>query len=317
MQRLDIHHHMLPRAWIDEARSHKPDNSWGPRLLNWTPAAAVEQMDRHGIAVAITALGLPGVFWAPPADAARLARLCNEHAAQMNRDFPNRFGMFATIPLPYIDESLAEIAYALDVLQADGIGLLTSYGDRWTGDPAFAPVYEELNRRGAVVHVHPTVPNACVDLIPGIPSSMQEYLFDTARAMTNVLFNGTATRYPKIRWIFSHGGGDFAPLAHRVTSLMSRKLGMEQSALEAQIRSFYFDIATSVSAPTFAALTNLTSFDRILLGTDYPYIDVDETITDFERLELALDKRYAIETGNALALFPRLQSLLAPPVGSA
>ena len=145
MHRIDIHHHMLPGAWIAEARSHKPDNSWGPNLLDWTPARAVEAMDAHGIATGITELGLPGVWWAAPGDVRRLARFCNEYAAGMIRDFPGRFGMFATLPFPDIDGTLAEIAFALDELRADGIALLTSYGDVWAGDASFAPVYEELD----------------------------------------------------------------------------------------------------------------------------------------------------------------------------
>jgi predicted TIM-barrel fold metal-dependent hydrolase len=306
MQRIDIHHHMLPGAWIDEARTHKPDNTWGPNLLGWTPARAVAAMDAHGIATGITELGLPGVWWAAPGQSRRLARFCNEYAAGMMRDFPGRFGMFATLPFPDVDGSLAEIAYALDELQADGIGMLTSYGDVWAGHASFAPVYEELHRRAAVVHVHPTVPNSCIGLIPGISASTTEYLFDTARAIANLLHTRTAARYPGIRWIFSHGGGAFAPLTHRVLNLLSKNSATVRAELEAQLETFSFDVCTAVNAPAFAGLRALASVDRMLFGTDYPYVEMDETIGDLARLDLTAGERYAIERGNALRFFPRL-----------
>lgn len=307
MHRIDIHHHLLPRAWIGEARTHKPDNTWGANLLDWTPPRAVEQMDAHGIAVAVTELGLPGVWWAPPADARRLARFCNEFAAQMVRDYPRRFGLFATLPIPDIDGALAEVAYALDELHADGVGMLTSYGDVWTGDASFAPLYQELDRRKAVVHVHPTVPDSCIGLIPGISASTNEYLFDTARAITNLLHTRTAARYPGIRWIFSHGGGAFAPMAHRVLGLLSKKSATVRVELEEQLQTFYFDVCTAVNAPSFAGLQRLTTIDHMLFGSDYPYVEMEETIGDLERLGLAADQRFAIEAGNAQALFPRLR----------
>ena len=305
MHRIDIHHHMLPGAWIAEARSHKPDNSWGPNLLDWTPARAVEAMDAHGIATGITELGLPGVWWAAPGDVRRLARFCNEYAAGMIRDFPGRFGMFATLPFPDIDGTLAEIAFALDELRADGIALLTSYGDVWAGDASFAPVYEEMDRRRAVVHVHPTVPTSCIGLIPGISAATNEYLFDTARAIANLLHTRTAERYPGIRWIFSHGGGAFVPLAHRILNSLSKHSPTVRAELEAQLETFWFDVCTAVNAPAFGGLRALVPTDRMLFGTDYPYVDMEETIGDLVRLDLTAHERYAIEAGNALRLFPR------------
>jgi predicted TIM-barrel fold metal-dependent hydrolase len=120
--RIDLHHHVIPPKWVEEARAHKPDNTWGPEIVGWKPEISIEQMDRHRIAYAVTELGLPGVWWAPPAQAASLARYCNEYVAEMQRRYPGRFGMFATIPLPHVEEALKEIAYAYDTLHADGIG---------------------------------------------------------------------------------------------------------------------------------------------------------------------------------------------------
>ena len=312
--RVDFHHHVLPPKWIAAARTHKPDNTWGPELTGWTPQIAIEQMDRHRIAYAVTELGLPGVWWAPPAEAAELARYCNEYVAQMARDYPGRFGMFATVPMPYVDETLEEIQYAFDVLKADGIGFITSYGDKWPGDPAFAPVWDELNRRKAVVHFHPTVPNCCTALIPDVLASTEEYVFDTARAITSLLYSGTLTRHPDMHFIFSHAGGAFLPIADRVARLGATRSQKIMARLpngpNAELKKLYFDIATSVNPTTFGALRSYTSIDRIVLGTDHPYVPMDYTVTALDRSGIGAKELRRINTGNALALFPHLKQYL-------
>jgi predicted TIM-barrel fold metal-dependent hydrolase len=307
--RIDLHHHFLPQAWIEAARSHKPDGTWPDYIVNWRPEVSIESMNRYGVATAIVELGLPGVWWAPPTQARELARETNEYAAKMGRDFPGRFGFFATLPLPDIDGSLTEIAYALDVLHADGIGMLTSYGDKWPGDPAFAPIFDELNRRKAVVHFHPTVPNGCIGLIPGITAATEEYLFDTARAITSLLHNKTFASCPNMEFIFSHAGGAFPPLAQRIVGEISGRRPEVAAApggeLE-QLARLYFDVATVMNLVTFAGLRTFTSPSRILLGTDLPYLPMTATIPDLDAAGLSVEDARAINTENALRLFPRL-----------
>jgi predicted TIM-barrel fold metal-dependent hydrolase len=253
------------------------------------------------------------VWWAPPADSARLARYCNDYAAQMARDYPGRFGMFATVPLPHVDETLKEIAYAYDTLHADGIGLLTDYGDKWLGDESFQPVWEELNRRKAVMHVHPTVPNCCTRLIPDVGVAVEEYLFDTARAITSLLFSGTLTRHPDLRFIFSHAGGAFPGLSGRITrsaSLTPKIKARLPDGPEPEIAKLYFDCATSVNPVTFGALRRWTSIDRIVLGTDLPYVPMDETVNPLDHAGLSAKDLHRINTANAVALFPHLKKQL-------
>lgn len=309
-RRIDVHHHLLPAPWITEAHDHKPGRGWPKHITEWAPARSIENMDRHGIASAIVSIGLPGVWWGDVEAAKRLARYCNEYAAQMARDYPGRFGFFATLPMPVIADSLDEIAYALDVLHADGIGFLTSYGDRWPGDPWFAPVWEELDRRGAVAYFHPTVPMCCQSLMPDVPVAAIEYVFDTTRAITNLLYTGTLTRFPAIRYIFSHAGGTIPFLAGRIAHVASESEKTSSrlpNGVLHELKRLRFEIATSVSAPTLGALREFTPLDQILLGTDYPYVQMEATLAEFAGTILDERTRAAIECENALALFPRFR----------
>ena len=148
--RIDVHSHLSPPAWI---AALAPKQMMLPVSATWSPAKHVEDMDRAGVAVSITSITTPGVWLGDAEASRRLARECNDYAARLMTDGKGRFGMFAVLPLPDVEGSLAEIAYALDTLKADGIGLLTSYGDKWLGDPVFDPVFAEINRRKAVVYV--------------------------------------------------------------------------------------------------------------------------------------------------------------------
>ena len=153
--RVDVHHHFFPpeyRARLSQwARSTGVGAAVQKAQADWTVSRAVEEMDRTGLATAVLSTSTPGVWFGDPTEARRLARICNEFAARMAGDHPGRFGSFASVPMPDIDGTLAEIAYALDVLKADGIGMTTSFDAAWPGDPRFRPVFEELNRRKAVV----------------------------------------------------------------------------------------------------------------------------------------------------------------------
>ena len=315
--RVDLHHHVIPPKWVEAARAHKPDNTWGPEIVGWTPAFSVEQMDKHEIAYAVTELGLPGVWWASPEQASSLARYCNEYVAEMQKTYPGRFGMFATIPLPHIDETLREIAYAYDALHADGIGLITSYGPLWPGDQKFEPVWQELNRRKAVIHVHPTVPTCCVNLIPDVANATDEYLFDTARAITSLMFSGTLTRHPQIRFVFSHAGGAFPDISDRVVGsarrnpkIAARLPGGDPKAV---LGKLYFDVASSVNPINFDGLRRFTSIDRIVVGTDLPYVQMDYTLGPLDRAGLTAEDYARINTENALDLFPQLRGRISAP----
>ncbi len=312
-RRIDVHHHIFPPTYKVRARERIlagtsiGDNS---PLFDWSPAAALAVMDQFGVATAMASISTPGIWFGDAAQARDLARECNEYAAGMARDHPGRFGLFAALPLPDQDGSLREIEYAFDTLKADGIGLLTSYGDKWPGDPAFAPVMAELNRRKAVVFIHPTVPGCCSGLIPGIPPAITEFLFDTTRAITSLFVNGVFARCPDIRFIFCHAGGTIMPIAHRIDGWSRRNpqtaAHTPQGVIHA-LRQLFYDIATSTNVPSMAALRGVVPLSQILFGSDNPFVPLAATATGMDQFGFTADETRAINRDNALRLFPRLK----------
>jgi predicted TIM-barrel fold metal-dependent hydrolase len=302
---IDVHYHIAPPAW---AAALSTSNELRTVWEHWSVAKAIEDMDRDGVERAVTSITTPGVGFAG-ANAARLARECNEFAAKMRSDHPRRFGMFAVVPLPDIDASLAEIDYAMDTLKADGIGLLTSYDGKWLGHPAFEPVFAELNRRKVLIYTHPTEANCCRNLMPGIPSAIIEYGTDTSRAITEIVFGGTAKRYPDMRIIFSHAGGTLPFLVERVMFLertQGHSLKAPEGGAVAALRNFHYDTAQAAMAAPMAALRQVAPLSHILFGTDYPYRTAAETFSELQQSHMFTTQELpAVERGNVLALLPQ------------
>ena len=314
---IDVHHHIVPPAYAEVVgpgfRTRNPANA--AQVLKWTPAGSIEAMDRAGIAVSITSISTPGVWFGDVEQARQLSRACNEFAAGMERDHPGRFGFFATLPMPDTDGTLQEIRYAFDTLGADGVGLMSNYGRVWPGDPRFAPVLDELNRRKAVVYVHPTVPDVCESMMPGVGESAFEYLFDTARAIGSLLYNGTLLRWPDLRFIFPHAGGAMPPLAERVSRMADRDRKIDGKPAQgslSEIKSLYFDVASSTNPVTLAGLLRLVPATQVMFGTDYPFLaSIPYTLDPLRDYGLNAADLISIESGTALRLFPRFAKVMA------
>jgi len=305
--RIDVHHHILPPDYVRAVG----DDRIGPLILSgktpdWSPAHSIAAMDRNGIATAVTSISAPGLWFGDSPATVRLARHCNDYAARLRAGHPGRFGMFASLPLPNVDASLAEIEYALDVLHADGIGLMTNWDGKYPGDAAFAPVFDELNRRKAVVYFHPTAA-PCSNCLSEIPAATLDFPFDTTRAVTSLLFGGTLARCPGIKFIFSHAGGTVPFLADRIARLVVKPdfKAKVPNGVIAELQRLYYDTALSANARSFAALLALVAPSQILFGSDYPFAPEATLTQSVEGLaKLGLDgvALAAIERGNALAL---------------
>jgi 6-methylsalicylate decarboxylase len=308
--RIDVHHHIVPPRWLAEESERMSNRAMDfASVAKWTPAMSLEAMDRNGIATSITSISTVIVRPHEPQRAQALARDCNEFAARLSSDHRGRFGMFALLPLPHVEECLREIEYAASALKADGFKLQTNYEDKWPGDPAFAPVFDELNRRKAAVFFHPTVASCCMNLLPGINAPLMEYPFDTTRAIASLMFGGTFARCPDIRFIFAHGGGAMPMLAYRIGGLVRSRKDLADklpNGIVPELRKLNFDVVSVTNPPAMAALLKLTTPSRLLFGSDCPYVRIDNTVNELQQMGLGAAELRGIERDNAIALMPSL-----------
>lgn len=312
--RIDVHQHFVSPSFYSALAAKNTAAAPVPGFGAWkdySPARAIEQLDQFGIATAMVSITAPGVWFGDVQEARSLAREMNEYAAaKMVGDHKDRFGLFAVLPLPDVEGSLREIAYALDTLKADGIGIFTSYGNAWLGDPSFAPVLDELNRRKAVVYVHPTDPACCQGLLPKVANQMLEYPMDTMRTITSLIVSDTATRCPDVRFIFSHGGGALIGVAGR---LLGQEMSADNLAKPAapnsrlhHLRRFYYDTAASTNPVNMPALKTLVGISQIVFGTDAPFVPGAPQVRGLQTAGFSATELRRVERDNALALLPRL-----------
>jgi predicted TIM-barrel fold metal-dependent hydrolase len=306
--RIDVHHHFHPPSYMVEVAKLAPRET---TQANWTVARSLADMDKSGIATAVLSLTQPQVWFGDVAIGRRLTQECNDYGAKLVQDHAGRFGLFATLPLPDAEGSLRAVEYAFDTLNADGIGIMTSYGKQYLGDRAFWPVYEELNRRKAVVYTHPLSPACCVNPLPQVlRDSSVELGTDTTRTIASVLFSGTAARFPDIRWIFSHAGGTMPYLYQRFlreeAALKNAKQVLPNGLLH-EVKKFHYDAAQSAQRSTLSAFLTLVPASQLMVGSDFPARPGSEVVAGLMAYGFSTADMEAIDRGNALKLLPRLK----------
>jgi predicted TIM-barrel fold metal-dependent hydrolase len=303
--RIDVHHHYLAPAQREAFQKVRAAG-----LPDWSVQKSLEDMDKGGVQTSVVSSVQPGVWFGETEPARKLAREVNDYGANMVRDHKGRFGLFAAIPLPDPEGSLKEIEYALDTLKADGIGLFTSYKDKYLGDPAFAPVLEELNRRKAVVYVHPVTPGCCGAVVKGLPPSVIEYATDTTRTVSSLIFGeaGSAFRFPDIRWIWSHSGGTLPFLTGRLVRLAGeRKDARMPDGPLPILRKYFYEVAQGNTPGQLAALMKLVDVSQVLFGSDFPYRDAQEAADGLRDYRFSAADAAAIDRGNAMKLMPGIK----------
>ncbi|HXN09861.1 MAG TPA: amidohydrolase family protein, partial [Steroidobacteraceae bacterium] len=306
---VDVHHHWysaeLQRWWGRD--------SFDP---NWATAASLAAMDEAGVTTAMLSVTMPGVWKSNDvAGSVRLARNCNEQMAQTARDHPGRYGVIAALPLPQVDASLEEVRYALDVLHADAIGVLSNYESQYLGDPRFAPVLEELDRRRAVVYVHPMAPACCTMLVPGVGPGTLEAPTDTARTIESLLVTGTLSRLSGLQLVIAAGGGTLPFVGERMLNAAiqagraapePRKPDFVPETLQAALGRLYIDTAGVTNPADWAALMNFTTSARLLFGSDFPNATEISCLRQLRAMQQRFGLKAAeagdIESGNAQRL---------------
>jgi len=313
---IDTHHHILPDFfWRETNSAHAPVGGLAP--LQWSKEAMISFMDEAGIDVAVMSVSTPGVHIGDSQRARSLARRCNELAAELVHERPDRFASFACIPLPDIDASLEESSYAFDVLGLDGLVLFTNSNGVYLGDTSLEPVFEELERRKAVVFVHPNPSPDAVAHSLGLPDNLIDFPTDTNRAVAHMHYTNRFARTPNVKYIFSHAGGSIPYLAARLAIIDEMAFipgSEERGAVASMFRRMYWDTALAASDPVLRMLRDIVGIDHVLYGTDFPYLRRDLAVDSKQRIlessELNDSERRAILGGNASRLFPRLRSIV-------
>jgi predicted TIM-barrel fold metal-dependent hydrolase len=307
LYRIDVHQHVVPPFWAQQLAKHGGDQS-GTVIPQWSPEIAIAFMDANQIQAGVLSLTAPSLTGWKGAERRDMARRVNEYQADLVAKRPDRFGVFATLPVPDVDAALTELEYALDTLKADGVILLSNYAGQYLGEPNFEPLWTELDRRHAVVFVHPGMP--AIEKVQGVAAPIVDYPFDTTRAAVQLVLNGIVNRYPAAHIILAHAGGFLPYASYRFAELarVFRSDAADPAAILASFKRFYFDTALSSGA----ALPSLHAFagsSRILFGSDFPYVPGDIAANFTARLDayqgFTSDERSAIGHDNAATLFPR------------
>jgi predicted TIM-barrel fold metal-dependent hydrolase len=303
--RIDVHHHILPSVYTSALAKIGITSAGGVPLPNWNAQKSLDVMDRNGIATAITSISAPGIYFGDFEFSKDLAKRCNEFSADLISDNKMRFGGFAVLPLPDVKAAVNELEYALDVLKLDGVVLLSNVDGHYLGTSKFDDLYSELNRRKAIVYIHPTVPANGKFPKMKIPTSVEEFVFDTTRAISSLILNKTLKRFPKIRFIVSHAGGTAPYIAWRMSLLDYR---VHTDTIN-DLKRLYYDTALSASPYALRSLQELVNPSHILFGSDYPFapeiitrmtISGLNTFNGFDEKQLR-----GINRENAIDLFPQ------------
>ena len=315
MMTVDLHHHVIPDFYW-EASNEDGNAAGGINPPRWSLESAIAYLDEAGIDVAVASISTPGVHFGDDTAARSLARQVNEYLAGVKHDRPDRFGGFAVLPLPDVEGSLEQIAYAFDVLELDGVSIFTNAGGRYLGDDRFDPVFMELQRRGAVVFVHPTASPDPIAHTLGLPDTLLDYPVDSSRAIAKLHYSNTFARTPDVKYVFVHAGGTIPFVASRfeIVDEMNVIPGQqERGAFADTIARLYWDTASAFSDPVLHMLRSVTGLANVVFGTDYPYPLDAISIGGLRQLENTAElndtEREALLAGSAARLIPRLAKL--------
>jgi predicted TIM-barrel fold metal-dependent hydrolase len=309
---VDVHQHIIPDFYW-EASNEDGNAAGGITPPRWSLAGAIAYLDEAGIDVAVPSISTPGVHFGDDAAAQVLARGVNEYLADIKRDRPDRFGGFAAVPLPDVDGSLEQIEYAFDVLGLDGVSLMTNAGGSYLGDSRFDPIFAELQRRAAVVFIHPTASPDPIAHTLGLPDALLDYPVDTSRAVAKLHYSNTFARTPDVKYVFPHAGGTIPFVASRfaIVDAMNVIPGAEERGQFTQtVKRLHWDTASAFCDPVLHMLRSVTGLENVVFGTDYPYPHDDISIGGLRQLqntaELDDRERGGVLGGSAVRLIPRL-----------
>jgi predicted TIM-barrel fold metal-dependent hydrolase len=309
---VDLHHHVIPDFYW-EASNEGGNAAGGITPPRWSLDGAIAYLDEARIDVAVPSISTPGVHFGDDAAARTLARRVNEYLADLKRRRPDRFGGFAALPLPDVDGSLEQIEYALDVLDLDGVSMMTNADGTYLGDGRFDPIFAELQRRAAVAFIHPTASPDPIAHTLGLPDSLLDYPVDTSRAIAKLHYSNTFAKTPDVKYLFAHAGGTIPFVASRFAIVDEMDVipgAQERGPFADTLPRVYWDTASAFSDPVLHMLRSVTGLGNVVCGTDYPYPRNAISIAGLRHLrhtaELDDGERRGVLSGSAARLIPRL-----------
>ena len=292
-KKIDTHHHIVPKEYVEMLEEINITSSLGVDFPKWTPEISLAFMKKVGIEKAIVSITSPGIYFKDHKEfSLKICRWTNKYMAHLKKEYPDKFGAFASIPLGFVKESIEELKYALDVLKLDGVCLLTNYDGNYLGDDKFEEFFKELNNRKSVLFVHPTDPVEALDpnlQERGIPNSLIEVPFETTRIAANLIYSGTSYRYKNIKYILSHGGGTIPYLAWRLAMISYGQKNKKTPVIKAMydflvkgspeyglkvLKDMYYDTAMTSGSYALNTLKQFASSSQIVFGSDFPMAKV-------------------------------------------
>lgn len=326
--KIDVHHHIFPKEYVDALKEAGVKKTYGVDFPKWTVETSFKKMKENGIQIAVLSISTPGVYFKgvefPKGFSENLARMTNNIIAEAKDKYPERFGGFATIPMLNQKAAVEELNYAMDTLQLDGVCLMTNYGGKYLGDKYFEPIFKELNKRKAVVYIHPTDPGDDHDFEMDFPNALIEAPFDTTRAVANLMYNGVLDRYPNIRYILSHGGGTIPYIAWRLAGIEYGQKGKRTPIIRTfydflvngepttglrHLKNMYYDTAHVSGEYGVKTLQLFAGSEHIVFGTDLCISKLAPIITkNLNKNGDFTDEEYRqMSYENSLKLFPQLE----------
>lgn len=319
--KIDMHVHYLPQAYKDALLNSGEKNPDGFPTPKWDSEVHLKTMEQLGISRSMLSISSPHINFGDRNASKILARKVNEEGAELVKKYPSRFGLFASLPLPDVEDSIEEIQYAKDILRVDGFALPTNTQGVYLGNPCLDPVFEELNRYKAVVVIHPNKPSSVPEnVVEGLPIPMMEFFFDTTRTVINMILKRTLNKFPDIKFIIPHAGAFLPILADRIAAAIQmtpasfgENIKVEENRIDIYdaLKNLYYDIAGVCLPRQLAALLQIVNVDHLLYGSDYPYTPKFGGITLADALDktnlLNNEQRRAVYHDNALKLFSHLK----------
>ena len=316
----DVHAHFIPKPFGDYM-----GDRWGPRVgaafaksgIAKHPVSdsiddikgRLELMDEAGVEKQVLSPHRPP-YLPDEAEGVQAIRLLNDGYADLAHRYPDRIASYVMLPLPHIDASLREMERGFDQLGCVGVNMHVTCFNRSVAETEFEPIYQEMNRRGAILFVHPSTNGACTPLIndykftAAVGTSIEDACF-----VLHMINKQIPYRYPNIKFIVPHLGGPIPMLLNRLDKQGQNPSGHPNLAEAPSVtaKKFYYDTVCYGSKAAFCCALEAFGEDHLVTGSDYPVLQdwevYRETFAYIERLGLPKEVTDKILHHNAQKLF--------------